>query len=1062
MSEKSSNNGKAFISYSRKDKEFVKKLEAGLEESGVVTWVDWEGIPLSADWMAEITAAIESADAFLFVISPDSLASKVCGDELELGLKYNKKLVPILFRPPEKDQPMHAKIAATNWVYLREQDDFNATMPKLVETINTDLGWIRQHTRLLERAVEWDGKKRNGSFLLNGTDLEDAERWMAEASGKENREVIPLQAEYIRASRQQAVKRQRMLLTGVSFALVISVFLAVAAIFQRGEAMRNAELAANNASTAQASEKLAKSNAELAANNASTAVANEQLAKANELRANDNAVLAQNNASTAVANELARATQQAIAIENEQLAKESERRAIAQRSGAQAQLVQQQPSQLFASTLLALYSLDISPSQIGEEVLRQNLSLMAIPRATFQQGGAVSSIRFSPDGKLILSAGANSTAYIWDASSSEKVAELAHEADVNIAIFSPDGQLIATGSADGTARLWHADGSPIALTAPSENNASVTDADFSPDSQLLAVGREDGNVTVVEISTGKVIRTLPNSGKIYDVVFSANGKRLAVTTSAGQATVWNPVTGTSYVSIQQSGDVYQAAFSPDTIYLVTASRDQTAQVIDIVSGLGVSEVQHDDWVEAVAYSPDGSSFATASDDNTVRVWEAKTWRETLRLRHDGFVQYVTYDPQGWYLASSSVDGTARVWDPTSGVEMLRLPLDGKGGMLQFSPDSSSLVTSNEAGELHVWDLSQLDSLLVSLENDQLVRSVKFSPDGKWLVSGTDDSLVRLWDMDGILNFVFGDGEYADNTAKSKLQTPIYTMPNGFIRSLFFNPITPTLGILSETSIATVNLNDPRDFSGHTFAKTYFTRGTYQRDGNLIAIASSDSETIGLYDPATQKFVKQLSQPGGAYSVSYNRQYPNLLAAGGNGAVWIWDVSKDTQLTTAAQPGTIMDVDFSPDGQWLASGSDDGGLDLWKVTYDGARLTLDKAFELSSGEAITDLEFAPDNTRLATASEDGLVRIWDVMNGSEVARLRHPLAVKRVSFSSDGQYLATASGKLIFLWDVLAIPTFNTSDLVTEACKRLTRNLTAEEWATLGLQGERQSICPNFP
>ena len=185
-------NGSVFISYSRKDKEFVRKLYDGLVSNDVKAWVDWEGIPLSADWMQEITRAVNGADAFLVVISPDWLASKVCADELELGLKSNKKMIPILQRDPLQGTTMHEKLAATNWVYMREQDDFDGTLPKLIDAINTDLDWVRQHTRLLNRAHEWDSKKRNPSFLLQGSDLEDGEKWMAESAQKPNREVLPL------------------------------------------------------------------------------------------------------------------------------------------------------------------------------------------------------------------------------------------------------------------------------------------------------------------------------------------------------------------------------------------------------------------------------------------------------------------------------------------------------------------------------------------------------------------------------------------------------------------------------------------------------------------------------------------------------------------------------------------------------------------------------------------------------------------------------------------------------------------------------------------------------
>ncbi len=77
---------KIFISYSRKDKAFVRKLNNAIDAAGIDAWVDWEGIPLSSDWMSEISAAIEGGDAFIFVISPDSLKSQVCRDELELGI----------------------------------------------------------------------------------------------------------------------------------------------------------------------------------------------------------------------------------------------------------------------------------------------------------------------------------------------------------------------------------------------------------------------------------------------------------------------------------------------------------------------------------------------------------------------------------------------------------------------------------------------------------------------------------------------------------------------------------------------------------------------------------------------------------------------------------------------------------------------------------------------------------------------------------------------------------------------------------------------------------------
>jgi len=304
---------KIFISYSRRDKPFVRKLNDALDAAGIDAWVDWEGIPLSSDWMKEITAAIEGGDAFIFVISPNSLASKVCMDELELGIKNNKKIIPVLYLEPDKKNEMHPKLASTNWVYMRpKKDDFKATIPKLVEAIQTDLGWVQQHTRLLQRATEWMQKNQNNSYLLQGSDLEDGEQWMTQSTVDQGRNVAPVQAEYISTSRKVAIKRQRNLTIGVGAALILSIIMGFYAFRQSVEARKSQD-------KAEASQKIAESN------------------------------------------EHARATQQALAEEqkgiaeqNAIIAEQNAQRANAQRSAAEAKIYQGRASELFTSTLLAL------------------------------------------------------------------------------------------------------------------------------------------------------------------------------------------------------------------------------------------------------------------------------------------------------------------------------------------------------------------------------------------------------------------------------------------------------------------------------------------------------------------------------------------------------------------------------------------------------------------------------------------------------------------------------------------------------------------------------------
>lgn len=71
-----------FVSYSRKDKPFVQRLHEAIVSKKREAWVDWEGIPLTADWWDEIQQAIEATDTLAFIISPDSVSSRVCNQEL--------------------------------------------------------------------------------------------------------------------------------------------------------------------------------------------------------------------------------------------------------------------------------------------------------------------------------------------------------------------------------------------------------------------------------------------------------------------------------------------------------------------------------------------------------------------------------------------------------------------------------------------------------------------------------------------------------------------------------------------------------------------------------------------------------------------------------------------------------------------------------------------------------------------------------------------------------------------------------------------------------------------
>jgi len=146
---------KVFISYSRKDIDFAKRLTGELQKSELDLWIDWEGIPPTVDWWKEIEKGIEEADIFVFLISPDASKSEICKKEIDCAVKNGKRLIPLVVRDISgNDAPK--QLSHLNWIFFRDTDDFNAALEKLLTGIHTDYEWVATHRRLQVKALEWE------------------------------------------------------------------------------------------------------------------------------------------------------------------------------------------------------------------------------------------------------------------------------------------------------------------------------------------------------------------------------------------------------------------------------------------------------------------------------------------------------------------------------------------------------------------------------------------------------------------------------------------------------------------------------------------------------------------------------------------------------------------------------------------------------------------------------------------------------------------------------------------------------------------------------------------
>ncbi|HMC65649.1 MAG TPA: hypothetical protein VKI65_11985, partial [Gemmataceae bacterium] len=290
--------------------------------------------------------------------------------------------------------------------------------------------------------------------------------------------------------------------------------------------------------------------------------------------------------------------------------------------------------------------------------------------------GTVSSLGFSPDGKMIASA--SSDIRLWEAATGREIRRLPGRATV---AFSPDGSKLVCGGADYTLRLHEtATGRELRrFPASRQGLTHPTAVAFSPDGKLLA-SESSRIVGLWEVDTGKEVPVIGRDElnkafnylrpQVDSLAYSPDGKTIAWASAHKELCLFQVAPQKSYRKFDQMA-VKSVAFSPDGKLLAAAAGRNVRHTRDF--GISLWEVgtgrEYRRFAEklpelrAVAFSPDGKSVASGSRDGVLRLWEVTTARERHHfLGHCGPIYSIGFSRDGKSVASGSEDTTILVWD----------------------------------------------------------------------------------------------------------------------------------------------------------------------------------------------------------------------------------------------------------------------------------------------------------------------------------------------------------------------------------------------------------------
>lgn len=578
--------------------------------------------------------------------------------------------------------------------------------------------------------------------------------------------------------------------------------------------------------------------------------------------------------------------------------------------------------------------------------------------------------------------------------------------------YSPDGRRLGVVTTQGVtiydaARLQQLDFIP--------NGSAASTVAFSPDWSLLATG-SGSTISLLRLADRIEIAHLEtDQGKVARLLFSPDGRYLASLVQPPGDEVYTKILDLwgvpdgKLLGTWEAGVMPDLAFTPDSQSLYAWYPDTMAGTHhwQIPSGEALP-VLNEIFPRGVAFAPDGNLDVSTNPITEPPVMRVHSLADGTRLRtliweQTGFSGSLFYTPDGALLVGISNGGPGKVWRVKDGV-LLRIFNTSvtKDQLMAVSPDSQSIALSAADG-LVFYNLAdgQISRRLQS--HPQSIRQAALSPQGDRVAALLGDSdpekislamwaypqeqpiylLPRIaavaaldlaWSPPGDrLALASWDGRILilNSTDGSLVQTlPGHAQQ---VQSVAWSPDGAWIASAS-FSVKVWQVSDGTLLSDLSGSGQWITDLVFSPDGKLLAGTDADGK-IDVWNLTERKRVVELplSMAGAANPIAFVPGSGDLAVAD-QGRLWFYHPGEDRSFRQVSVPGgsSVLSLCLSPDGTYLAAGTQDGQVLLWQQETGQLLQTLQGGFD-----GISSVGFTSDGQTLMAASRDGTLHFWKI-------------------------------------------------------------------------------------